>query len=401
MITAPIWWAYLILCPLVYWVIPLRFRAPFLAVAGFALLLNFAGLDLVVMAILAILVFWGQKLRQSADPKAQGFGRLISSPWPFGLILIYFLITKYLPSLMAVLGHQESVFNLLVPLGVSYFSFRLLHYAIDGQRGVLPEHGFWDFMSYLFLAPIFTAGPIERIDHYLENRADTFEWEFVAEGLLRIAQGLVKKFIFAVLVLELLERYSGGSFADLVANLEETSPLTIWICLFLALAFSYLDFSAYSDIAIGSSRLFGLRIAENFNMPFLALSLQKFWQRWHMTLAGWVLHYVYMPLVGQTRNPYISIIVTFAVVGVWHAALPLHWLFWGLWHGIGLAILIWWTQQFRKRRSKFLSKWPVRAAGWVITMFYVAASEAFPSLYDVASLGDSFRLLGRAVGLPV
>ncbi|WP_458879622.1 MBOAT family O-acyltransferase [Arenibacterium sp. CAU 1754] len=315
------------------------------------------------------------------------------------IILVYFFWTKYLPSIMLALGHQVSFLDLAIPIGISYFTFKILHYSIERGRGTLPAHGFSDFAAFMFLAPIFTAGPIERFDHFLANKAEDFQWDFVFEGLLRIAQGLVKKFVLAVVALELLERSTGGDFGTLVENLENVSVVQVWACLFLALLFSYLDFSAYSDIAIGSSRLFGLTIMENFNLPFLSHSLRNFWQRWHMTLASWVLTYIYMPLVGHTRNPYLSIIICFGVVGLWHVAWPPHWLFWGLWHGFGLAALIWWTQLFQKRRSKFLRRGWVRVAGWAITMFYVALSEAFPTLYGVAPLSDAFRIVFAAFGI--
>ena len=399
MITTPLWWSFLIISPVVYWLLPVTVRAAALALMSFGLLMYYAPLDIASLAVLATIIFAAHKIPKDSGPLASAVARIGQSHWPMIVILAYFFWTKYLPSIMMALSHQASFLDLVIPLGISYFTFKLLHYSIERKRGTLPEHSYADFAAFMFLAPIFTAGPIERFDHFLQNRATRFEWDFIFEGLTGIAQGLVKKFVFGLVAFELLERYSGGDFGTLAANLETVPTAQIWACLFLALAYSYFDFSAYSDIAIGSSRLFGLRIMENFNMPFLARSLRDFWQRWHMTLASWVLTYVYMPLVGHTRNPFVSIVVTFAVVGVWHAAWPLHWLFWGLWHGIGLAILIWWTRLFQKRRSKFLQRKPVRLAGWAITMIYVAMSEAFPSLYGLAPLSDAFRILFAAFGL--
>lgn len=399
MITTPVWWLFLIGAPLLYWLTPLRTRSGLLAALSFALLLSFAPIDIALMAALASFVYVAHALPAKRNGIAGWIARLGTSPWPIAIVLAYFVWSKYLPALLDALGHKASFFDLFLPLGISYFTFKLLHYTLERRRGTLPVHGFADFAAFMFLAPIFTAGPIERFGHFLGHRETIFRWDFVFEGLVRIAQGLVKKFLLAVIVLELLEKIAGQDFSILLADIGAMPAWKIWLCLFLALGYSYLDFAAYSDIAIGSSRLFGLRIAENFNMPFLAMSLREFWQRWHMTLASWVLTYVYMPLVGQTRNPYWSIILTFAVVGIWHAAWPVHWVLWGLWHGIGLAILIWWTQLFRKRRSKALQKPVMRFAGWVLTMFYAAGSEAFATLAGLAPASDSFRILLASVGL--
>ncbi|MCB2116298.1 MAG: MBOAT family protein [Rhodobacteraceae bacterium] len=399
MITTPIWWAFLLVSPILYWVAPQRLRAGLLALLSFTLLMTFAPIDIGLMALLATFVYLSHSVPQEKTGFQATIARLGKSPWPIAVVLAYFVWSKYLPALLDALGHKASFFDLFLPLGISYFTFKLLHYSLERRRGTLPAHGFADFAAFMFLAPIFTAGPIERFDHFLKHREATFHWDFVAEGLVRIAQGIVKKFFLAVLVFKVLEKVAGTDYELLLADIGGTPAWKIWVFLFLALAYSYLDFAAYSDIAIGSSRLFGLTIAENFNMPFLAMSLREFWQRWHMTLASWVLTYVYMPLVGQTRNPYWSIILTFAVVGIWHAAWPVHWILWGVWHGVGLAILIWWTQLFRKRRSKALQQPVMRAAGWALTMFYAAASEAFATLAGMAPISDSFRLLGASLGL--
>lgn len=399
MLSSGLWWSFLLSSPILYWLLPQKVRAAALAFMSFALLMFYAPGDIAMLAALASFIYLAHAARPSENILIDFAAKLGKSIWPLIIILAFFFWQKYLPSVLMAFSHQVSFLEIAIPLGISYFTFKLLHYSMENGRGNLPEHGYADFASYMFLAPIFTAGPIERFNHYLEHRSDRFEWIFVQEGLLRIGQGLVKKFVFAAVVWKLLVQTTGGDFGTLVASLDTIPVWKVWAALFLALAYSYFDFAGYSDIAIGSSRLFGLRIMENFNMPFLARSLRDFWQRWHMTLASWVLTYVYMPLVGRTRNPYASIILAFAVVGVWHAAWPAHWLFWGLWHGVGLAILIWWTQQFQKRRSRFLKKKPVVFVGWLITMLYVAMSEAFPMLYGIGSLSDSFRILLACFGI--
>lgn len=389
MITTPLWWAFLLVSPLLYWLLPDKLRAGTLAIMSFGLLMIYAPVDIGLMALLASAVYYAHYVAEGYYRVPAILIHLARSPWPVLIVLIYFFCFKYLPSLMQIFGQHLSVLDFAVPLGISYFSFKLLHYTIERGRGTLPNHGFVDFASYMFLAPIFTAGPIERFEHYLHHRENSFKIDFVFEGLVRIGHGLVKKFVLGTLVFNLLTRVSGGDFLDILNNINSMSPGQIWAALYLSLLYSYLDFSAYSDIAIGSSRLFGLRISENFNLPFLSRNLREFWQRWHMTLASWVLTYIYMPVVGRTRNPYISILVTFAVVGLWHVAWPLHWLLWGLWHGFGLVILIWWGRFLQKRKYKFMKTKFGHVLGWIITMSYVALSEVFPALYGQASSSNS------------
>ena len=400
MIQTSIWWGFLTLGPLVYWLLPQRWRTWALAAASLGLLAVFAFYDVLVMLALGLIIFVAFRVptRLTANlPKS--VTSALRSPWPIWSVFLYFLWSKYLPALMHIFS-GGGVGPVLVPLGVSYFSFKLLHYAIEQRRGNFPAHGLEDFVTWLFLAPIFTAGPIERFEHFLGKREITgFETRFLTEGMLRIAQGLVKKFVLGRIVLELTENLTGKTgVAGLAMADTASSPAMVWSVLFLTLVYVYLDFSGYSDIAIGSSRLFGLKIMENFDMPLLATNLQNFWQRWHMTLANWCRTYIYMSMIGLTRNPYTAVIATFATMGLWHAADP-HWLVWGIWHGLGLAWMMYWGQLVRKRKIAFFKTQAGSVVGWVLTISYVALGGSFTVLYDKAPITDSFRLIGMAFGL--
>lgn len=400
MIQTSTWWGFLALGPLVYWLLPQRWRTLALAAASLALLAVFAFYDVLAMLALGLIVFAAFRVpaRLTAN-LPQPIISALSSPWPIWLVFLYFLWSKYLPALLHVFS-GGGVGPVLVPLGVSYFSFKLLHYAIEQRRGNFPAHGLEDFVTWLFLAPIFTAGPIERFEHFLREREiSRFQTRFLTEGILRIAQGLVKKFVLGRIVLELTENLAGKTGVAGIAMSDVTSsPAMIWSVLFLTLAYVYLDFSGYSDIAIGSSRLFGLKIMENFDMPLLATNLQNFWQRWHMTLASWCRTYIYMSMIGLTRNPYVAVIATFATMGLWHAADP-HWLAWGLWHGLGLAWMMFWGQLVRKRKLRFFNTKAGSVIGWVLTISYVALGGSFTVLYDKAPITDSFRLIGMAFAM--
>ena len=400
MIQTPVWWLFLVLAPVVYWLVPLRARLPLLALASMALMAWFLKTDMIAMLLVAAAVFAATRVPAVVVARLPApLIPLFRSPWAIWLVLLYFVWSKYLPALLQGMS-GGGVGASVIPLGVSYFSFKLLHYAIEARRGNLPGHSTADFAGWLFLAPIFTAGPIERFEHFLKERdIATFRWQFIIEGVMRIAQGLVKKFVLGWLVLEMIDHVTGKAGLVGIAQAAEAAPFwQVWAALILTLVYVYFDFSGYSDIAIGSARLFGLKIMENFNMPLIATNLQMFWQRWHMTLANFCRTYIYMSMIGVTRNPYAAVIATFATMGVWHSAGP-QWVCWGLWHGVGLAWLLYWGQLQRKRKFTLFSSWYGAILGWIMTIGYVALGGAFTALYTKAPFGDSLRLIGMALGV--
>ena len=400
MIQTPEWWLFLLLAPVVYWLVPLRARLPLLALASMVLLALYLKTDLIVMLLVAAAVFAATRVPASVVARMPvPLAALFRSPWAIWLVLLYFVWSKYLPALLQGLSAGGTL-AAVIPLGVSYFSFKLMHYAIEARRGNLPVHGTADFAGWLFLAPIFTAGPIERFEHFLKEREiAVFRWTFIIEGVMRIAHGLVKKFVLGWIVLEMIDQVTGKAGLVGLAQAAQAAPFwQVWAALVLTLVYVYFDFSGYTDIAIGSARLFGLKIMENFNMPLIATNLQMFWQRWHMTLANFCRTYIYMSMIGLTRNPYAAVLATFATMGVWHSAGP-HWVAWGLWHGAGLAWLLYWGQLQRKHKVAVFASGFGAILGWILTIGFVSLGGAFTALYAKAPFGDSLRLIGMAFGL--
>ena len=159
----------------------------------------------------------------------------------------------------------------------------------------------------------------------------------MANGLERILFGAIKKVILADFIILSLQSRFGDLPAGLARATWHTQVGYLW-CRFLYL---YFDFSGYSDIAIGTSRLFGLRVTENFNRPLLCDNISAFWRSWHMSLSSWCRDYVYLPVFGLTRNPRLGVYSSMLVLGYWHGAEP-KWLIWGAWHATGLAVWQWW-----------------------------------------------------------
>lgn len=288
--------------------------------------------------------------------------------------------------------------SFVVPIGVSYYTLKLIHYSVESSRGSLHKHTLGDFIIYMLLLPTFSAGPIERFDHFCENRTHQWSWDLLLDGTMRICHGLIKR--FAIIEVVLLPLHGElRTIGDFIEVLETLPFYRVWWFLILTYLTAYLDFSAYSDIAIGTSRLFGIRIMENFNFPIAAPNLTEFWRRWHMTLAGWCQRYIYMPMIGFTRSPYLAVYATFLTMGLWHDA-AFQWLAWGLYHATGITIHQTWARRRRKRRKKEPST-VARLAGWLLTFLFVSAGYAFVSGYRQAPIVDSFRLLMRAFAIPL
>ena len=223
---------------------------------------------------------------------------------------------------------------LVLPLAISFFTFEFVHYVVDARRGALPEHGFADFLAFMLFFPTMVAGPIKRFQDFQPQiaaaRADATA---VSEGITRITVGLAKKICLADTLTPataLLQSSSGVASAR---------PADILVALLAFAAKIYMDFSGYSDIAIGSARLFGIRVPENFAWPYLRRNIAEFWRHWHMSLTSWITDYVYKPLGGNRRGlprTALNVVIAMAVSGLWHGA-QWHFVVWCLFHGALLA----------------------------------------------------------------
>lgn len=376
----------------VFWLIPDRLRTGFLALVSLGILLAIEPLGVTV------LVGWSLVFYYAAPRTTAGRRRLVFLFLVTG-ILAYLAFYKYVPPILARLTGRPDLLDFAIPLGISYFTFKLLHYAIEVRRGNLPDHRLADFLCYILLVPIFTAGPIERFDDFLGNRERSFRLDSTVWGLTRIVHGLVKKFVLVEVVLDGVERL--GGMENLASHPGAVPPHAAWALCTLAYLYAYLDFSAYSDLAIGTSRLFGLRIVENFRWPIVARSIGDFWSRWHRSLANWCQTYVYLPLLGITRNPYVAAWAGFAAIGLWHAGTDAF-LLWGLYHGTGVAVY----QAFRRmrRRRRGAGRREPRLAGtitgFVLTQIFVVSSFAITIAPGPARGVDGLRVLLRLFGIP-
>jgi D-alanyl-lipoteichoic acid acyltransferase DltB (MBOAT superfamily) len=234
--------------------------------------------------------------------------------------------------------------GILLPFGFSYITFRLIHYIVEVYRNNSPRCSFVEFALYILFFPTFLAGPVERIQNFYPQLSSPgiFDISNINYGLFRIISGLVKKIIIA----DNLSRLITPVLYSPQAYTRGILVVSVY-CIGIQI---YMDFSGYTDIAIGVARLFGYRIIENFNKPFFQKNIALFWRNWHISVYSWIRDYFFLPLFGYRASNikiYIGIFCTMMVFQLWHKG-NINFLILGIYHGSGLVI--WQFFQELKRR---------------------------------------------------
>lgn len=258
-----------------------------------------------------------------------------------------------------------------LPLGISFFTFEFIHYAVDRYRGRTRAGSLGEYMAFILFFPTMVAGPIKRYQDFLPKlEAPSTDWRTDWErGTTRILCGLAKKFVIADTLTAMTNHLNAADIA-----VAHRAILPLWL---LAYGMQiYFDFSAYSDIAIGSTRLFGIKIPENFDWPYLRTNISEFWRHWHISLSKWLTDYVFIPLGGSRVAPvaiYANLLITMLVSGVWHGA-GMNFVIWGLWHGALLALHRLWSHW---RGPAKTPRFAGQLASWALTFVLVNLGWAF------------------------
>jgi D-alanyl-lipoteichoic acid acyltransferase DltB (MBOAT superfamily) len=280
----------------------------------------------------------------------------------------------------------------------------LIHTLRDRQTKKLPALTLREYTTYAIFFPAYTAGPIDRADRFLTDLKTLPgpEPSRLVQAGMRIAVGIGKKFVIA----------DSLAYFALNATKSEQAHSTgaLWVMLY-AFAFQiYFDFSGYTDIAIGIGQLFGIKLPENFNQPYLKRNITVFWQSWHMTLSQWVRDYVFLPLSryllkrkhkpGPVILALIGQMTTMLIIGLWHGVVW-HFVVWGLWHGTGLFLHKVWSDRTRRYYIQ-LRDHPrlgqvVQIVGVILTFHFVVLGWIWFALPDMNAAWDVFlRVFGIA-----
>jgi D-alanyl-lipoteichoic acid acyltransferase DltB (MBOAT superfamily) len=346
---------FLFLVVLLYWVLPSKPRQILLFLSSivfygfwryeYTLLILFSALNDYILSIMI----------DKTENKSRRKCLLICSLVVNLGILVYF---KYLlffaenaVSLLNLFGSniENPTFSIILPLGISFYTFQTISYTVDVYRGFLkPYKNFFLYGSYVTFFPQLVAGPILRAQEVigqLENRP-SFKIKFLNEGIVRILMGIFLKVVITDNIAPLVEEIYSIDVIGL-------SAIDVWAKAFLFGFQIYFDFSAYSHIAIGSAMLMGISFPENFNYPYMAASFKAFWKRWHISLSSWIRDYLYLPLVGakvmdkstggigivkpKSSDATRALFLTWAIMGLWHGA-SWAFVFWGVYHAVLILV---------------------------------------------------------------
>ena len=334
----------------VYWfVCPVKWHSKFLLLASLYVLSLFSIKYTLFLFLSAVLVYMaGNSMANEAKNRTSLLKLTLF--WLIGTLCFFKYIHLILDPL-SKLGFPlpfdlGTTFELVVPVGMSYVVFRLLHYIVEVYRKSLPGHTFYDFALYVFFFPTYVAGPVDRFQRFqpqtIENRP--FSFSDVNYGLFRIISGILKKFFIADKLLFPL-------VMPILNTPGEHSRIIVLLAIYGMALRIYMDFSGYTDIALGVSRLFGYKIMENFNWPYFKNNIAMFWRSWHISVYNFIRDYFFFPVFGFRASQlkiYTGLVLTMVVFCVWHEG-TLPFLLLGLYHGFGL---VGW-QLFQELKGKY------------------------------------------------
>lgn len=370
--------AFLVFFPTVcilYWVLPLKCRNILLLIASYYFYMNWEPLYALLIAFTSVTTWWvGNKMLGGGGSHKRTF-LILGIGVNLAILFVYRYLNFVSDSIFVgldMLGIRMTVpeFKLLLPVGISFYTFQAVGYCVDVYRGtVKPEKSLATYALFVSFFPQLVAGPIERAKNLLPqfHESHKFNGEYIIEGIKMMLWGYFMKLCIAENV---------APYVDAVFNNLDHHNGTSLILASLFFTFQiFCDFGGYSLIAIGTAKCLGFTLMQNFNHPYLACSVKDFWRRWHISLSSWFAEYIYIPLGGNRCSEIKhqrNIFITMLVSGVWHGA---NWTFvvWGVYHGILQMInsLLHKIEFFRRsnvflRIVGFMLTFTLMVVGWVI-----------------------------------
>ena len=280
-----------------------------------------------------------------------------------------FFVEEFCQLFPSLEGRSGGVISLILPVGISFYTFQALSYSIDVYRQKIePTKDIIAFFAFIAFFPQLVAGPIERatnlLPQFLQNRK--FSYDQATDGMRQILWGLFKKIVVAD---------NCATYVDQVwATYDTQTGSTLLLAAILFTFQIYGDFSGYSDIAIGTAKLFGIKLMRNFNNPYFSRDIAEFWRRWHISLTTWFRDYVYIPLGGSQQGRWCTlrnVCIVFLLCGLWHGA---NWTYmgWSIYHILLFAPLIFFGAQHRYRDRATLQQWfPMLFTFMLVTLGWI------------------------------
>ena len=271
--------------------------------------------------------------------------------------------------------------NILIPLGISYFTFQQVAYLVDNYRGEVPDYSLTDYCLFILFFPKVLAGPIllhnEIMPQFRDEAKRKIDYSNISRGLYAISVGMAKKVLVAEKFGSLVDVYYGN-----LAGMNTTATVLAVLGFTFQL---YFDFSGYCDTAMGIGLLFNIELPMNFDSPYKSCTIDEFWNRWHMSLTRFFTKYIYIPLGGSRHGKirtYINILIVFLTSGLWHGAAWTY-IIWGMLHGI-MSVL---TRTFRR----YIEKWN-KVFSWMVTFAGVSIAWIF---FRANTIGDAKAVIWR------
>ncbi|MGV6815531.1 MAG: MBOAT family O-acyltransferase [Phycisphaerales bacterium] len=380
---------YLVFLPIVaalYYALPIWWRRMMLVIASYAFYMVWSVPFSSLLIFSTIIDYTASRvIDESESPLKQRIALLTSLTANLGVLAVFKYADFFSNSAYSLFGARPwPELNLILPLGISFYTFQTMSYTIDVYRGHLrARKSFMDVALYVSFFPQLVAGPILRADILIpqireENEAN---WQLIRAGIGLIIWGMLKKVFIADAMAPIVnEAYNNIGSMSGWALLSATYAFAIQI---------YCDFSGYTDIAIGSALVIGIRLPANFREPYLSCSIREFWRRWHISLSTWLRDYLYIPLGGSKKGPtrtQLNLMITMLLGGLWHGA-GWNWVVWGGLQGIMMVVerAIGLSESRPKHRLTILVR-------WCITFNLVCLSWVF---FRAANVSDAWEVLTR------
>ena len=388
---------YIFFLPIVvglFWAIPKRYRLFVIALASLFFYGSWSPKYLILLVGVS-LISWAFGMFLHKNTASKKTMALI-----IFILFIPLLVFKYtewgienLNILFAFLSLDASIkpIDLALPIGISFFSFQAVAYVVDVYRDKKHSDNPIEFFSFLAFFPQLVAGPIIRRDELLPQLKNLqfLNKGMASEGIYRIIKGMLKKLLIA----DVIARYLvNAPFEDPTTY----TSLELWIAIYSYTIQIYYDFSAYTDIAIGSALLFGIRLPENFFRPYKATSVAEFWRRWHRTLSNWIRDYIYYPLGGSQVSSvwrvYLNIMITLVVIGIWHGA-SWNFVVYGFLHGTAVCVNRWQRKRTGRKAGMPFTNWFSWFWRFLLTFHFIVLARILFRAEDLSNAWFYFENL--------